>query len=184
MHIAELTMKSWKSYRGEHTLKLEPTVYAIAAHYVGDADRSNFAGKSSIVQAVDYALFGRIPDEYQANEDWISEGERVGEVSLTLSTGHRIVRSLHRGASTKVWCFPPGVDAVTKAATQAEANEKIVQIVGLDGADFENTCLFRQKQMARFVLAEPGERMKIVVRGSTSPPWSAARSVATPWWPT
>lgn len=156
MRIARLRLKNWKCYRGEHVLDLEAKTYAIVAVREGDPMSSNWAGKSSTVQAVDFALYGRLPEGVRA-DDWITEGEASGEVELVVDSGERIVRSRHRGKSTKAY-FWRGQDA----AYQERAEEAIRELVGLDAEEFRASSYFEQKKMAAFILAKPEERMRVV----------------------
>ena len=57
--IARLKIRGWKCFREETVLDLEPKAYAVFARKDGDAEASNWAGKSSLVEAVE-AIKARI----------------------------------------------------------------------------------------------------------------------------
>ena len=159
--IARLRLKAWKCYREEVVLDLEAKPYAIFARVAEDEQRSNWAGKSSLCEAVDFALYGRLVDEFKSRKrGWISRGEKSGEVDLTLSDGSRIVRSQTLAGSEKLWYFPPGKP--NEGAVQAAAQQKIDDLVGLSREDFAATRYFRQGEMARLITLDPGPRLDLV----------------------
>ncbi len=159
--IARLRLKAWKCYREEVVLDLEAKPYAIFARVAEDEQRSNWAGKSSLCEAVDFALYGRLVDEFKSRKrGWISRGEKSGEVDLTLSDGSRIVRSQTLVGSEKLWYFPPGKP--NEGAVQAAAQQKIDELVGLSREDFAVTRYFRQGEMARLITLDPGPRLDLV----------------------
>jgi DNA repair exonuclease SbcCD ATPase subunit len=161
MRIAKLTLKNWKCFEGEHELDLDAKVYAIVAREENDPERSNWNGKSSLMEAVDFALYDRLAPSVDGKDGWITHGKPVGEVTVTFDTGERIVRSRHRGKSTKVYFYPAGANARTPSH-QELAEDAIRGLLGLDADDFKATCYFEQRQMARLVLAKPEARMDIV----------------------
>ena len=158
--IAEIGLRNWKCYRGEQRLHLEAKAYGVFAREVGNPDRSNFLGKSSIIEAIDYALTGRLPEDAHRKIDVISRGEKSMEVDLLLSDGSRIKRSQTLTGSERIYYFPP--NEPTKGATQAKAQEAIDALVGLGAKDLEATRLFRQGDMARLVKLDPGPRLDLV----------------------
>jgi len=167
--IASLRTLNWKCYRGEVVLELRPTSYAIVARHERDPARSNWLGKSSLVEAIDYALWGRLPKSCRSKRDWISRGERRGEVKLFLSNGAEITRTIPSSGSEKLF-WNPGSDVVDLEgklkplgfAVQDAAQQQIERSVGLTRDDYSATCYFRQREMARLVTCDPGQRMELV----------------------
>jgi DNA repair exonuclease SbcCD ATPase subunit len=156
--IAKLRLVNWKCLP-EVELDLGPRAYAIVARHETDRGRSNWAGKSSLVEAIDYALWGRLPRGCRTKRDWIARGEKKGEVGLALSDGSTIVRALGT-SSEKLWWNPGSKDA--RPASQDAAQALIERAVGLDKDDYLATCYFRQREMARIVTCDPGTRMDLV----------------------
>lgn len=157
MRIASIRLRNWMAYRGEHVLELGPKVYAIVARTGTDPERSNWLGKSSLLEAVVFALYGE--HRFRTEDEWISEGESSGEIAIQFDDGRRVQRTRERGKRTTPYYYPQ--DA-TQAAMKEEAQAAIVEAVGLSSDDFRATCYFEQKKLARFIDAEPAERMKIV----------------------
>jgi DNA repair exonuclease SbcCD ATPase subunit len=158
--IRRLKLRAWKCFEAVD-LELEPRDYAIVAHSQLDPDRSNWLGKSSLQEAVDFALHGRLSEAVRGKSGWITRGSKSGEVELVLSDGTRIVRSKGVRGPEKVWCFPEERPA-DKGAVGDEAEKLVGELVGLTREDFIATCYFQQRQMARLVLCAPSLRMEMV----------------------
>lgn len=155
MRIATLRLFNFLCFRGEHRLDLEARVYAVVARLVGDPERSNWLGKSALLEAVDFAIYGR--HRKRTDDEWITTGEPNGEVEIIFDTGDRILRSRHRGKATKVYFFRG-----REQAMQGEAQKLIDEFLGLSSEDFLNTCYFAQKSLSRFIVAKPADRMAII----------------------
>ncbi len=65
-------MTNFACYRGEHVLGLEAKTYAIVARKHDDPERSNFLGKSSLMEAIYFALYGE--HRHRFEDDWITRG--------------------------------------------------------------------------------------------------------------
>jgi DNA repair exonuclease SbcCD ATPase subunit len=158
--IRRLCLVNAGPYKGIHELELGPKAYAITARHESDAGRSNFSGKSFLLEMIDFALTGRLAKFRRYDADgWISRGEREGRVMLELEDGSTILRERKRGQPTQVRFG--GVDR-GKGAAQEDASFAVLKHLGFDADDFRNVAYFEQKQMARLVLTEPEKRMEIV----------------------
>lgn len=153
MRIATLRLKNWLSYAGEHELALGSGPHAVVARYASDPDASNGAGKTALLEAVRFALYG---DHRHRTEDaWISRGEAKGEVDLVTTTGHRFLRTRERGKRTTFYAFAPNA----AAAMREEAERVVREAVGLGEEDFPHVA---QRHAARLLNARPEERMQVV----------------------
>jgi len=156
MHVEEIRLFNWLRYRGEHRLPLTPTVYGVVARHHADEDRSNWLGKTTLLNAVRFALFGKHPAPVE--DGWITRDEPEGGVGLLLSDGTTVERRRERGKATRLGVqLPDG----TKAFGD-DAQRIIEERVGLTDTDFTATCFFPQKQIARFVTTQPADRMKVI----------------------
>jgi DNA repair exonuclease SbcCD ATPase subunit len=155
MWIKELSLENWMPYRGKTVLALEPKPYAVNARRKDNAEESNWAGKSSILEAIWFVLFGKLnPDRNMGADGWITDGEKQGSVKIVLSTGDIVTRSRKLGKSTQLHFNDAKGD---------EAQALLNAALGItDPDDFLATCYFQQRQMARLVLADPGTRMEYV----------------------
>lgn len=156
MHVSGVTLKNWLRYAGEHEIDLKPSVYGIVARHAGDDRRSNWAGKTSFIEAIRFALYG--VHRFAREDDWITRGIAFGQVAITLSDGTVITRSRRRGQSTQLELSRGG----EVLARQDGAQKEIDRMVGLTREDFETTCWIGQKQLARLILARSAERFDLV----------------------
>lgn len=156
MRIAKLRLYNWVCYEGDHALNLGAKAYAVVAKKDGDADASNWSGKSSLLESVTFALYGW--HRYRTEDDWITRGQERGEVELTFDDGAQIKRSRLRGKATKV-----EVTLGNRSLNGKEAEAYIAELVGFNREDFFMSCYLEQRAMAKFVLATAADRMKIIV---------------------
>ncbi len=154
LFVKGVELHNWLRYAGLHVLELESTIYGVTARQEGDPERSNWLGKTSVLEAIAFALFGwhRWPTE----DAWITRGEKEGGVKLVLSDGTLIYR--HRRKSTQLSVLPLGGAELNGEHAQREIDRR----VGLAEDDFFATCFFRQKDLARLIKAKPAERLEIV----------------------
>ena len=155
MRVEELRLRNWSRFRGEHTLRFGPAVYGVVARLEGDPDRSHFLGKTALLSAFRFALFGVHPAETE--DGWLTRGEQEGGVTLTLDTGEVLERTRRRGKATRLTLSADG-----RSWSGEEAQREVISRVGLTDQDFANVCFFEQKHFARFVTATSGDRLKIV----------------------
>lgn len=158
MYVRRVLLRNFGPYRGQQSVELEPTIYAIVARHDGDSERSNWVGKTWFLSAIRFAVTGQKPEECDTEDDWITWGEPDGEVELELSDGTRIKRSRKRGRGTQTSFTPPGA----LPSRQAQAQEAITRHLGLSVEDFGATSFVAQKKTARLVVSDPAERTKMV----------------------
>ncbi len=149
-----LQLTNWLRYEGTHAIELGPTIYGVTAQQVGDPERSNWIGKSSLLEAIAFVLTGwhRWPTE----DAWITRGQKAGGVNARLSDGTQIERQ--RKKSTQLTVTTPD----GRILNNEHAQKEIDQRVGLGADDFFATCFFKQKDLARLIKAKPAERLEIV----------------------
>jgi DNA repair exonuclease SbcCD ATPase subunit len=150
-----LTLSNWYRFRGEHAVPLRAGACGVAARSEADPERSNWLGKSSLLTAIGFALFGS--HTKARDDDWITDGEERGGVELELSDGSVVSRTRRRGSSTQIELRRPG----QRSAHQAAANDAIAAHVGLSEADFAVVGHVRQKEVDLLVRAKPGPRLEM-----------------------
>lgn len=156
LFVAWIEVQNWTRYRGLQRVDLAATVYGITARLDADPERSNWLGKSSLLAAVPFVVFGDNPAE--TADGWITNGERDGFVRVGLSDGTTIKRSRKRGSSTQLEIE---TGEGRKLAGDA-AQEWIEETIGLTAKDFRASCFIEQKKMSKFVTDKPGERYRTI----------------------
>lgn len=157
MRPLTLTIDGLRSYRRPSTLDFSDIdLLAI----VGDTG----AGKSSILEAITYALYSAATWTGQPGE-LIADGVRTMKVSLTFEAdGKRwqVTRSMSRDGYPapihRLVCEDDGV-AIN---SRSEVNAAIERLVGLDCKAFLQSVILPQGRFAELLKATPGERGKIL----------------------
>ncbi len=166
MIVARIELENFGPFRGSHSIDLAG-VHALAI--VG----ANGGGKSSILDAVGYALYGRTRS--RSADEWRSDGAPEMRVSLTLRgdgpdlTVERGVRST-RGGAPKGWVRVSGWEG----AQARHADREVVRLVGLEWDDYLGTRCLAQGDLQRLGSASPGERRALVERWLARPVWARA----------
>jgi DNA repair protein SbcC/Rad50 len=121
MFIRSVSLTNIKSYR-EANVTFQPGANAIS----GD----NGAGKSTILEAIGYALFDFIP--YRI-EDIIRHGEKKGEIRVgfegTDGRGYEVVRSIRRKGGTASYYLHDHVGGAKLADTKNDGKEGVLRAI-------------------------------------------------------
>ena len=120
----------------------------------------NGAGKSSVLEGIFFALFGP-PEKKGFYEKVLREGEKEGYVELSFSHGGKTY-------TVKRWFDRRGqrdarLEGSEKVITSRprDVDEKIVEILGMDGKMFKDSVYARQNEMASILL--DGKRRKEMI---------------------
>lgn len=111
-----------------------------------DSAVSNGAGKSNLLKAIGWCLFGETP-ENEAADDVIREGAKRARVILKLEGGWKITRERYKGAP-KLTLSHKG-NAIR--GKRAEIQERIEKLIGLSWRAFLNVCFYASRDGQRFV---------------------------------
>lgn len=126
------------------------------------------AGKSTILDAMIFALYGEVPRVNSRNRtQMISASRDRASVVFDFNVGQdrfRIARTLRRSGSHDVQLEKhDGNDFTINVAGQVkEAEEKIVEILGLDATAFMQAVILPQGEFASFLQAAPRERRNML----------------------
>jgi exonuclease SbcC len=125
------------------------------------------AGKSSLIDALVFALYGQVPRVGDDYKQLISHGAERLSVLLEFEVGrerYRIARTARRaGASRQHLERLDGAEARPLADRAREIRVQIEQILGLDYDGFTRAVVLPQGQFDEFLKGEPKERRKILV---------------------
>ena len=128
------------------------------------------AGKSSLIDAMVFALYGSVPRlGERAVAPVISQGRQDARVRLDFTLdgeSYTAVRVVHRskggGASTKEARLEHGDDVI--AGNVRELDDEIDRLIGLDFQQFTTCAVLPQGEFARFLHARPAERQKLLTQ--------------------
>ena len=157
MHVVALRLANWGPYRGDATILLEPSFYAVTSERDGDSERSNWGSKSYLLEAIPFGLFGC--HRHRREEDWLSHGEVEGGVGIVFSTGLEIQRWRKPGGGTQIDAWAYG-----QHYRGEEAQRAIERTIGLTLEDFRTTSWLQQGEASAIVRGDPATRTAMVSR--------------------
>jgi exonuclease SbcC len=128
------------------------------------------AGKSSLIDAMTFALYGSVPryDNPNLVHPVISQGKLEARVRFDFSvegtpyTAVRVVRRTKGGATTKEARLESG--GQTLAGSADELTEKVRSIIGLNFEQFITCVVLPQGDFARFLHERPAERQDLLTK--------------------
>lgn len=124
-------------------------------------------GKSSLIDALVFALYGQVPRVGDDYKQLITQGAERLSVLLEFETGkgrYRIARTARRaGASKQLLERVEGEETEPLGDRVREIRTQVEKIVGLDYDGFIRSVVLPQGQFDAFLKGEPRERRKILV---------------------
>lgn len=127
------------------------------------------AGKSSIIDAICYALYGRVPRVNNEVKACISLGRERMQVTLDFAVGPRRYKVLREAkqkpGAASIVLYQHGEEdwePVTQGATNV--NQAVERIVGLDFDGFTRSVLLPQGQFQEFLAGSPDRRRDVLKR--------------------
>jgi DNA repair protein SbcC/Rad50 len=159
MRPRELTISGFRSYAEE--TKFDWTGRSLVG-IVGPIG----SGKSSILDAIAFALYGRTPRIESAQKSLINQRRDSLQVSLTFDvdgTQWRAIRVLRRtGAAAHTLLRIEGEEEVVVTDKAREMGERIEALLGLDFEAFRRSVLLAQNQFANFLEATGTARNQVL----------------------
>lgn len=180
MKILKLRFKNINSLRGAYEIDFTTPSYARGGLFaiVGPTG----SGKTSILDAVSFALFGVTPRTegavVAANEDekksvLITRGEKECEASVVFEVDGvywlsrcrmRLVKSNGKSVELVRLSSPDDVEGEIVASKVRDWEQKISELLGMGFPAFTRTVLLAQGAFGRFLTAKPQERAEILER--------------------
>ncbi|MDJ0663869.1 MAG: SMC family ATPase [Acidimicrobiia bacterium] len=161
MRPLELRLRNFRSYAGEHTLDFAERSLVGIVGPIG-------SGKSSILDGIVFALYGRTPRIPTATRTLINQRAGDASVALRFEVEGEIweaARSIRRKGASKHALYryeDPALDPVEKLTLEGEVNDRIQQLLGLDFSAFERSVLLAQGRFAEFLQARPADRDRVL----------------------
>jgi exonuclease SbcC len=153
----QLTLKNFLSYR--------ETTLDFSGLHIACICGSNGAGKSSLLEAITWALWGQ--SRAAAEDDIIHAGAKEVRVDFHFHSDrhkYRVIRTRHRGQSSLLEFqveTPQGFRSLTEKGVRA-TQQLILEHIKLDYETFINSAYLRQGRADEFMLKRPNERKEIL----------------------
>jgi exonuclease SbcC len=129
----------------------------------------NESGKSTVLDAILYALFGRVTRPPRArNEDLVAYGANEGSVSLDFEVGDRslrVSRRLYKLKPTRAMLEEIGDGRQPKplATGQEKVNEEIVRLLGgITYQEMVSSTVVAQKELSKLIELNKDDRKRII----------------------
>ncbi|HUX71612.1 MAG TPA: AAA family ATPase [Cellulomonadaceae bacterium] len=189
MHLHSMTVQAIGPFAGRHTIDFE----ALGASGIFLLEGPTGAGKSTLIDAIVFALYGKVASA-EASEDRLRSGHADDDVEslvdLVLETGNGIYRvrrtpqfdrpkrrgegTVRQPASVKLWrltSLPGGplddhddLDGDIVSTRLDEAGLELRRAIGLDREQFVQTIVLPQGEFASFLRADPEARSGLLQR--------------------
>ncbi|MBK9167743.1 MAG: SMC family ATPase [Bryobacterales bacterium] len=126
------------------------------------------AGKSSLLDAMLFALYGRTPRIGVNLNELIHQGANELRVLLEFSSGDEVYRLLRvlkrRGAATRRLEKREGDRWISVTASAADLKQQVVALTGLDFEGFTRAVILPQGEFDQFLRGDPKQRHEILSR--------------------
>ena len=163
MRPRELTLRGFRSYRDEATFDLRGRRLVGIVGPIG-------AGKSTILDAMAFALYGKTPRVQRDTRSLIHQLDDAAHVRLTFEVDGQIwraTRAIRRKGQGGVQLERLEDDGLDAAVLETITNEKpvrerIERLLGMDFDTFGRSVLLAQNQFAEFLLATDAPRNAVL----------------------
>lgn len=147
--VTEVELNNYRQYK-HAVVKFTPGLNVVVGN--------NFSGKSTIFEAVRFALFGTKTLEDKANT-WIRDGERDGSVTLRMNVAGSKVEVFRNKENATLT-----VNGVHVASYKSEVSKLVEELLGVSLTTLEVGYCIRQKELAWFSSLTAGKKRKEVER--------------------
>lgn len=133
------------------------------------------AGKSTILDGIAFALYGKTHSQAAATKTLINQRSDIGKVELVFEAGGevwRVVRALRKDGQSEHAAYRyADFEALESEAKPAErvvkkgaVDERLEEVLGLDFAAFGRSVMLAQNRFSEFLRAKPADR-DVVLKG-------------------
>jgi exonuclease SbcC len=163
MRPRELTLEGFRSYRGSTTFDWRDRRLVGIVGPIG-------AGKSSILDAISFALYGKTPNVERDTKSLIHQLCEQCHVELKFEVDGqtwRAQRALRRkgqaGHRLELLAGDePDAEVVERVTGERDVNARVEQLLGMDFKAFSRSVLLAQNRFHEFLRATAGDRDKVL----------------------
>lgn len=164
MRPLELRIRNFRSYFGDDA------VFDFRGRRLVGIVGPIGSGKSSILDAVAFALYGKTPTVAAATKSLIHQRADGATVALRFEVEDetwQVVRALRRKGQSQHSLVRLATDSdaaeeLERVVLEADVNERIVELLGLGFDAFSKSVLLAQGRFAEFLKSRPAERDKVL----------------------
>jgi exonuclease SbcC len=156
MRPLKLVVEGFKPFKGREIIDFSNLSFFVIRGPTG-------SGKSSILDAIRFALFGKTPDGIKAIDELINLSRETMFIDFTFSVGNKVynvVRRKRKGSSTQVRLK---INGVPKGSTTDAINREIVKAIGVNAEQFEKLFFIPQGRYAEFFNSGAKERRNLII---------------------
>jgi DNA repair exonuclease SbcCD ATPase subunit len=165
MYIKSLSFKNFMRIKSATLDMQDKDIIGIIGKYDHDDKRSNYVGKSSILEAIRYAITGK--SRASKTQQLIHFGQDVMEIVLVLVSDDNEEFTIRRGCDVN----GKSVLEVGWGDKKREGQELINDILGIDDKDFDLTFFFKQSEISQFMNLGSAEKKKMVMKWQKNDHW-------------
>lgn len=155
MKLGKLKLRNFGPYKEAEIDLSRLSVAGIVCTYKDNPRRSNGGGKSKILEAVAYCLYGIGRDQFE--EELIRENEEVMYAYLSFDKDGKKIE-IERTKSESKTMLVLKINGADKSESKPETEAKIVKLLGMDYDLFIATVFFEQDKSDNFTSANPADR--------------------------
>lgn len=159
MYLKSLTLENFGPFKNKQSLTLKTGVNLIVGKYLDNPRESNNAGKSTLLEAISFLLFGEVRDKAKEIQ-LIHKGAKQFEVSGVISIdGKDITITRGRDSGNKAWLEVTGFKG-TPTSIQKDLN----LLFGMTYEDFIQVYQFLQGNFYNFMQQGPSDRKAFLIK--------------------
>lgn len=159
MYIKRIELTGYSSYKDYTCIDMPGGIIGIVGVINGETAKSNGAGKTSLVMAINYALYGEGDfDKMDELKNRHSENMSV-RLSFDLNgTCYVVDRGIDKNKSYLIFL----AEGVRIGDSISSAQEEIIKLLGMDYSMFSASIFFEQNNMDKFINVPAETRRKYV----------------------
>lgn len=176
MTFHEIFVEGYSSYKEASTVQLPMGITGILGKYEGDATKSNGAGKSSLIMAIVYALYGE--GEFSTLDELVNDYSEHMNVRIKFSMVETpgVSYSVERGILKGKSYLNAYADGKPMGSSIPTTQEAIINLLGMDYAMFAASIFFEQGNMDSFI-KDSADRRKQIDKITGNDVWTALQKV-------